>query len=310
MNSGLIKPRPVAGIGPPLLPAEGRRVLVIHNPVAGWRRRSRLAAVLAELHRHGAEVEVRETRARGDAQAIASAIAPGRYDVVAVAGGDGTVNEAANGLGPGAPPLAVIPLGTANVLAHEIGLGTAPARVALTIARAQPAVVWPGVVNGRRFLLMAGAGYDAHVVAAVGPALKRRLGKGAYVWQTLALLRRFRFRPYVIDIDGIQTQAYSLIVARGRLYGGRHLCAPRAGLERPSFEACLFRRGGRLAVLRYGLALVTGRLPRHPDVEIVSACRVEVAGMPGEPVQGDGDVIARLPARFSIADRPLWLLHP
>ncbi|HEY0832889.1 MAG TPA: acylglycerol kinase family protein, partial [Azospirillum sp.] len=105
-----------------------RRFLVIHNPVAGPRRARRLRAVIEVLtQRFGAEVRVQATSGRGDAEAMARAVAPGAWDALAVAGGDGTINEAVNGLAArgaeAAPvPLGIVPLGTANVLAHELGL--------------------------------------------------------------------------------------------------------------------------------------------------------------------------------------------
>ena len=92
---------------------------------------------------------------------------PNRYDVLVVAGGDGTINEAVNGLRDARLPLAIVPLGTANVLAAEIGMATDPRTVARTIALGRPRPISVGVANGRRFLLMAGTGFDAHVVQHV-----------------------------------------------------------------------------------------------------------------------------------------------
>ena len=103
-----------------------------------------------------------------------------------VAGGDGTVNETINGLARSGLPLALIPLGTANVLAAEIGLQTDPAAVARCVAFGQPRPIALGAANGRRFILMAGAGFDANVVAGVSVPMKRWLGKGAYILSSLA----------------------------------------------------------------------------------------------------------------------------
>ena len=109
----------------PLSARPNRRVLVIHNPTAGWRRRRRFERILSALIREGVAVDVRPTTKRGDAEAFARAADIHHHDVIAVAGGDGTINEAANGLfarqGTAAPvpALAIIPLGTANVLAPK-----------------------------------------------------------------------------------------------------------------------------------------------------------------------------------------------
>ncbi len=170
-----------------------RRVLVIHNPTAGWRRRRRFERILSALIAAGVDVDVRPTTRRGDAEAFARAADPAEHDAIAVAGGDGTINEVVNGLGDKKLPLAVIPLGTANVLAHEIGLGGSPREIAETIARGRPQPISVGIVNGRRFVMMAGFGFDAHVVAEVKPMIKKLFGKIAYVISTLKALVCFKF---------------------------------------------------------------------------------------------------------------------
>ena len=157
-----------------------RRVLVIRNPTAGGSTRPRFGRVLEHLARFGATVTVRETTCRGDAEQIAASASSDTFDVVA-AGGDGTINEVANGLAGKDLPLAIVPLGTANVLAVEIGMPLRARRIARAIACGDVRSVHVGMVNGRRFLMMAGVGFDAHVVANVNPRLKRAFGKLAYV---------------------------------------------------------------------------------------------------------------------------------
>ena len=300
--------RKPANSAPFAVPA--RRLLVIHNPVAGGARGGRLRAALERLAAMGCTVTVRPTDAVGAARRIAAAASPADFDVVAVAGGDGTMNEALNGLGDRSPALAILPLGTANVLAHEIGLGTAADRIAATLAGGPVAEVIPGEVNGRRFMLMCGVGFDAHVVENIDPLMKRRLGKGAYVWESLRQLAVYPFPAFRITVDGRPEPAASLIASRGRLYGGRFLLAPEAGLDRPALQATLFRSPGRLAAMRYAAALPLGLLSRLADAPRVAAGEIVVEGPPGDPVQGDGDVIAMLPARMTLASRPVRLVVP
>ncbi len=288
---------------------EDRRVLVVHNPVAGGRRRARMDAVARALVGRGCAVEVRLTEHAGHAESLVRDLSLADFEIVAVSGGDGTINEVLNALGPASPRLAIIPNGTANVLAQEIGLPARPAAVAGLIAEGQPEPLHPGVANDRRFAMMAGVGYDAHVVEGVDPRLKRRLGKGAYVWRSIAQMPTFDFHPYDIAIDGVATRACSAIVANGRFYAGRHLVAPEGRLDRPDFEICLFRRGGAWNVTRYGLALLAGLLPRLEDFQIRRGRTVEIAGRPGEPVQADGEIVARLPVRITVAAEPVWILR-
>src|SRR5262245_61827123 len=291
-----------------------RRMTVVFNPTAGGRRRARLNQTLKLLRDSGCEVAVQATAARGDAETIAREFGgqPQPRDLLVVAGGDGTINEAVNGLlsGGGASPLALVPLGTANVLANEIGLVTAPAAVARTIAGGTAVHAYVGIANGRCFTAMAGAGFDAHVVAHVSLRLKRLLGKGAYVLESLRQLWRFSFPRYRVTVDGQSYDAASVIVAKGHYYGGRYVCAPDARLDQPEFHVCLFQRSGRWHAIRYALALVFGRLPRLADFRVVRGRAVTIDGPAGDPLQGDGDIIAHLPARIAIAPQPLHLIVP
>ncbi len=288
----------------------GKRILVVHNPTAGQASHRRLEAVVARLRAGGAEVDLRATSRRGDAERFAGEADAGVHDVLAVAGGDGTVNEAVNGLTPAAPPLAILPTGTANVLAWEIGLGTTVARVADTMLHGRAQAVRAGRVDERRFLAMAGVGFDARVVAGVDLALKRHLGKAAYLWQGLKEAWSGDFPMHELEIDGRRERAAAAIIANGRLYAGRYLVAPGARLDDGRLHVCLFRTPGRLAALRYGLSMGLGRLNRLADYEVIPAERVVVSTPTGGPVQGDGDIMAALPARFDVDDVAISLMVP
>ncbi|MEE8276438.1 MAG: diacylglycerol kinase family protein [Alphaproteobacteria bacterium] len=306
--------------------ADRRRLLVIHNPVAGRRRRQRFQAVLDLLERHGDELSLRATEAPGDAIRLARQIEAGDGDLVVAAGGDGTINEVINGLvaeGRPAPlPLAIVPLGTSNVLAAEIGLGRSPAVVERAIREGPVRRVSLGritgagvpMANGRSFILMAGVGIDAHAVADVDPGLKRRFAQGAYVWAGMRQALRSRRRRYEVEIDGVRHEAAWVVVAKARRYGGPFVIAARARLDDPRFEVCLFARGGVWAMARYGSALVLGRLARSPGFSSVLGRRVRIAASPSElgeePVQCDGDHMARLPVEVEVVPEALDLVVP
>jgi diacylglycerol kinase (ATP) len=287
-----------------------RRLLIIFNPVAGWRRRRRLAPVLDQLRAHGCALVLRETQGPGDAERFAAEVDPAAFDLVVAAGGDGTVNETINGLASSGLPLALIPLGTANVLAAELGLRTDPAAVARCVAQGEIRPISLGAANGRRFILMAGAGFDAHVVAGVSPRMKGWLGKGAYVVSTLRQLVTFEFPTYEVQTDNTTWQAASVIVANARHYGGRFVCAPGASLESDTLQVCLFERAGRLAAIGYAVALFSGRLPEVAGYRLLEARRIEVRGRPGEPLQGDGDIIGQLNGKFEVLPGALKLAYP
>ncbi|MDJ0944544.1 MAG: YegS/Rv2252/BmrU family lipid kinase [Kiloniellales bacterium] len=285
-----------------------RRLLVILNPTAGRRHRGRCRATLERLRALGCAVTLRETTAAGEASALARAADPAAFDGVVAAGGDGTVNEVINGL-IGIPlPLALLPLGTANVLAAEIGLGLAPETVARAIVEGPRRRIACGRAGDRYFTQMAGVGFDAQVVENVDLALKRRIGKGAYVLEALRQAVRFGFPTYRVTADGESFTAASVIVAKGKHYAGRYLLAPEAAIEDPVFQVCLFERGGPLAVVRYALALQTGRLPARPDLRRLPARHITIEGPAGDPVQGDGDTIGRLPIEIAIVPDAIDLI--
>lgn len=298
----------------PAVGARPQRLLIIHNPIAGQRRRRRYAGFLAALRRQGVEIEDQPTARRGDAERLAASLEPAPGMIVAAAGGDGTINEVINGLlvNPAARdlPLAILPLGTANVLAAEIGLRCDAESVAHYICNGQAQPITLGRVNGRYFVMMAGVGFDAQVVADVDLQLKRRLGKLAYVLKSLRLLGRYPFPRYDLLCDGRRIPAASAVIANGRFYGGHLLMAPGASLQRPDLQVVVFTRSGRLQVLRYAAALLLGLLPRLNDVEILSAGDIHIDGPKGEPLQADGDLVARLPARIEAVPQALRLWMP
>ncbi|MDX1712090.1 MAG: diacylglycerol kinase family lipid kinase [Rhodovibrionaceae bacterium] len=302
---------------PSRAPAAARRLLVVFNPTAGWGQHQRLRAVLKELSKLGCVVRLRETSGPGDAESLARQASgkAAEFDAVVAAGGDGTVNEMVNGLGMSGKPLGLIPLGTANVLAREIGQDLEPRAVARTLAFGPLLEASVGEANDRKFLLMAGVGFDARAVADVNIDVKRQLGKGAYILAGLKNLLRGGFARYAVRIDGVEHEAYSVIIANARSYGGAYVIAPDARLERPVFEVCLFQIPGRMAVIRYALALKFGWLPRARGFRIVPGREVDVtfdeAQPPAdEPIQGDGDVLTRMPLSARIVPNALRLIVP
>ncbi len=292
-----------------------KSLLVVYNPIAGWRRPGLLEQVVAALESMGARVVIRRTSTRGDAERLARAARDEGYDRLLVAGGDGTINEAVNALAGSALPLAIVPMGTANVLATEIGLEAEARAIAETALDGPVARIALGQVQGRDapprlFTLMAGVGFDAEVVRSVDPRVKQRLGKFAYVLATLKLLLRYRTPRYVVHANGRQFAVGSVVLANGRHYGGAFVCAPEARLDRSSLELCLMQARGRRAIVRYALALALGRLHRQPDVEIIATREATIEGREGDPIQGDGDILGVLPARIAIAPETLLLAVP
>ena len=300
-----------------------KAILLIRNPIAGRRRRGLVEDVMRRVRAEGWTIDLVDTTAPGDARRLAEACDASRYAVIAVAGGDGTINEVVNGLAQrtdGGPALALVPLGTANVLAHELGLRATAKIVARTMIAGRELLVRPGEATGsgmpRHFSLMAGAGFDAKVVAGVSAPLKRRLGKAAYVWRSLIETRRYRPVRYAVEVDGARYEAASVIVTRSRLYAGPYVVAPEAALAQPLLHVCLFERWGRSQTLRFGLALLLGRLPKTGGYRVIAGHDVKISVLSdagesrSQPVQIDGDNALTLPVSIGLAPAAVRMLQP
>lgn len=285
-----------------------RRIVIIYNPIAGRRKKRRLYETVGILQEAGHSVAVLTTEQKGDAERFASTIDRVRCDVVVAAGGDGTINEVVNGLTADAPPLALVPLGTANIFAREIAAPFTPRAISAVIADAAPRTVHFGVANGRRFLQMAGVGFDATVVASLDPSLKRQFGRGAYVMEILRQWQRYRPRCYRLSVNGLSHEAATIIVAKGKYYGGAFVISPQASVLRRDFEVCTFLRADRGALLPYLLALGRGTLSQHQDVRLLAASTIDIDGDETEPVQLDGDIRCWLPCRIRMGAHGLHVL--
>ena len=282
-------------------------MLIVYNPTAGRRRAHVLWRVLDVLAGSGVRFEVAETLHANHAVTLARGAAAAGHSLCVAAGGDGTVAEVASGLDGQPTALGIIPLGTANVLAQELGLSFAPVAVASALALGRTQALWPGLAQGKRgtrlFVQMLGAGFDAQVVHRLPLPLKRLAGRSAYVMQTLRELPRYKFAPVRLRIDGVEQAVSSVIVSKGRLYGGNYLLAPGAVSGTPGFSVALFDRGGMWPALMYGAALPLNLLPRAPGFRLLRADRIEILSQ--GPAQADGDPAGDTPLLIQDAAHPI-----
>ncbi|TMJ75070.1 MAG: diacylglycerol kinase family lipid kinase [Alphaproteobacteria bacterium] len=289
-----------------------RHILIIVNPAAGRARSSerRLGRFVAALERQGCTVVLRRAGpSPGQVERLAGQAEPG-FDAIVAAGGDGTISAVVNGLGGRAVPFGVLPLGSANVLAREIRLPRAPEALASLVVTGPASPIWPGRVGNRAFVMMASAGFDSEIVAALSPELKRRVGRLAFAWGFLVRLWHCPACELTVRADGVEYRAAAVVAAKGRHYAGPFVVAPGADLAEPVLELVLLDRRGRWAMLRYATALFLGRVPRLGDIAIVRARQASVAGNRALPVQADGEIVGELPITLAVADRPLLLIRP
>lgn len=283
---------------------------IIHNPRAAAKRAGRFIAVLASLEAAGHRFEIVATAKAGDAAAFARATTRDKADVLVVAGGDGTVNDALQGIGPDAPPLGLLPLGTANVLAHEVGIGTDPGQIADCLMHGEVLPVRPGEVNGHRFMMMAGVGLDAQVVSDLRRGVKSRFGKAAYLIEVTRTLRRWPGNDISLTADGASHRGATVVVSRGKRYGGSFILAPQGDIAAPTFQVTLFPSGRPVSVFARFVAIPLGLLHRLRLVRQFETDTIEIEGPAGDPVQADGDIVAALPVRIALSRDTIDLCVP
>jgi diacylglycerol kinase (ATP) len=306
--------------------------MLFYNPHSGQRRGTqasveRAAAVLREA---GVEADVVATRSAAEAgQQAKDAVAQG-YDTIFACGGDGTILDVAQGLvaQPGSAALAILPLGTANVLAHDLGIPLDTVAAAHAVLRAIPLRVSvgkidyqsdEGVPSTRYFLSVAGAGQDGYLFHQLASGHKRSFGAAAYSLKAFHVWLTHRMEWFSASRSSGSAENVApperitqLLAVRLRNFGGvlRDL-ASGASLANTDLRVVLFKTSSRWSYLLYVLRGVVGARWAVPGVELCSATRIVCAtSESGVPVyiEADGELLGQLPAEISIVQDALTLL--
>jgi diacylglycerol kinase (ATP) len=294
-----------------------RKATLISNPKTGRYavRRRPVEELAAKLESLGFTIDLRLTQGPGDATEIAARAARNGSSDVIVAGGDGTINEAIQGLAGTKARLAIIPRGTANVLARELSLPLEDEQALKIVAEGKSRQIYLGLAidetkqESRYFVLMAGIGLDASVVRRVQPSLKKRIGKGAFWISGLSHLATWNPRPFILEINGRKYTSTFAAIGKAAKYGGDLAITPGARLDEPQFEICIIDTRSRLRYLHLLSHAMRNGMPRNtPEVQFVNAVRVRAHG--DAQVQIDGELIGHLPMRFEIAPHSLQVIVP
>lgn len=276
----------------------------------------RLDRAVTTLRNSGSSVELFPTHAPQHAGELARRALESGCDLILAAGGDGTINEAINGIAGSPVMFGALPAGTANVLANEIGFSNRPDHAAQQILDAVPVRIALGALdrpgNQRRFfVLMAGVGLDARIVYELDLDLKGKLGKLAY-WH--GGLRQFG-RPvprFHLAVNGCGYHASFALITRVRNYGGDFEIARKVLLTHDDFEVVVFQNHLWQDYLRFFAAVITNRLYNTPGIAVKRATSVEVNAPEDQRIylQADGEALGVLPATISIVRDSLTLLMP
>jgi len=305
---------------------ELRNALLIHNPNAGGGgkgRRKELDVARKILATGGIEADLAETTGPGDATEIALRAGNEGRQLVIACGGDGTLNEVVNGLARQQNghrvPLALLPGGTANILAKELTLPWDIPQAAHRLVRGTVREIALGLATpvdepekARYFLSVAGAGPDGRITYAVDLELKARLGILAYWWQGAREALLYKFPRFNVKTKDQTIEASLVIVGRTKHYGGPFKITTEADLYEDQFELAVLTTQSGLRYLSYLPTLWFGDLRKTEGVHFLKADTLVCEPTDGEPVyaQVDGEPLSRLPVEFKIVPRALKLLIP
>jgi len=295
------------------------RTCVIFNPAARGDKARHFRRHLDEIASHGA---LKATAAPGDARRLATEAVADGFELIVAAGGDGTVNEVLNGIGDASDGFArarlgVLPLGTVNVFAREIGL---PLRIerawqALQCGRETrvdlPRVEFSanGVRRRQHFVQLAGAGLDARAIEIVTWPLKKKFGLLAYVIAGMKALRG-DLSKITARIDGQNATGELILIGNGRFYGGPLEIFPKADLRDGFLDICVLPKANWLTMFRCAPALLARRKLPANAAQRLRASTFELTGDIPTPFELDGEWAGRLPATFSVAREQLRVVIP
>jgi len=297
------------------------RCVIIYNPHAGKlknRGLDRLERARRILIEAGYEATLVPTSGPGAAVGLARGWAANGVDLIVAAGGDGTINEVAEGMVYSAVPLGILPAGTANVLASETGMSSnleTAARDLLTYTAERISLGQLDFNNGsparRHFLLMAGVGLDARMIYNLSAPLKSNLGKIAYWIAAFSHIGR-RLEEFSVKIDERDYHCSFALVSKVRNYGGDLEIARDTSLFDDQFEVVLFEGQNSVRYLRYFAGVVMNRLQGMEGVRILRARKLDVSSVRDTRVyiQVDGEYAGHLPGSIEIVRDAITLLLP
>jgi diacylglycerol kinase (ATP) len=311
-----------------------RKAALFYNPLSGRRKKYRVQDVEAAasiLRAAGVEVEVAPTRAASDAASqVRMAIRDG-FDTIVACGGDGTIHDVIQGLACKDAALGIIPLGTANAMAHDLRLPINVERAARALLTAVPKRIAVGKIDyrnfndfpsSRYFTVAAGVGVDAHLFYKLNRLIKDRMGMLAYYSKALHLWMTHKMRYFEAEFssngEAIQREPRlsEMLAIRINQFGGvlREL-APGASLGRNDMRLVLCRTGNRAMYLAYVFRGILGLSKGVPGIVLAHADQVTGRSVSGEKpeniyVEADGELLGRLPVTFSMVPDALTVLVP
>ncbi len=281
---------------------------MILNPAARGERARRLKASIDAL---SPRVHVQLTKKMGDAKALAQRGVMQGYDAIVAAGGDGTVNEVVNGLAGSDVPFGILPVGTMNVFATELGIPMGNLSKAWKIIETgNIRAIDLAKANDGYFVQLAGIGLDAEVVRQTTPDSKKALGPLSYLLTLAQVAARKPPRITIQAAEHEDREGSFVLVGNGRLYGGPFSMFKNARLDDGLLDVMVFQNQSHWDIFRYMQAIVFGAHPGLPDVEYFQTRELRLSAADFVPVEVDGELIGELPYTFGFSKKKLNVLAP
>jgi diacylglycerol kinase (ATP) len=282
--------------------------LIILNPAADSERALRKRARVESLARN---CVVCATTYTGEAEMMARRGVAEGFEKIVAAGGDGTINEVVNGLAGTGATLGLLPIGTMNVFATELGLPVHDLDLCWDIVQGDSSrdVDLPKA-NQKFFVQLAGVGLDAQVVKETSSQLKRNFGPLSYVISALQIAARKPPRLFIQSEDASIDEGSFVLVGNGRLYGGPFPFFKHAALDDGLLDVIVFKRLGYLEIIKYLQDVIFSSEIRVPEIEYFQTQRLRVESDQTVPVELDGELVGNCPVEFRIQERSLRVLVP
>jgi diacylglycerol kinase (ATP) len=281
------------------------KILVILNPAA---RGERAKNTYERIQKLPAAI-VQTTSAPGDARGLASWGVKKGYRTVVAAGGDGTINEVVNGLVGSDVALGILPVGTMNVFAAELGLPNSLEKAWAVIRARHIRRVDLVRANEQYFVQLAGVGLDAQVVQATSLNFKKNFGPLSYLFSAAQIAAR-KPPKLIVEHDERRLEGSFVLIGNGRYYGGPVAFFKDARIDDGKLDVLIFKNLGYLDIARYLGTILMGNHTELDDVEYFQTKRVHVSSADDVPVEVDGEVVTTLPVTFRISSRKLKVVVP
>ena len=279
---------------------------IILNPAAKGDQARKTADRMTKLV---PEARIFLTENPGDGERLAKEAVAQGFQIIVAAGGDGTVNEVLNGIDPAKCALGILPVGTMNVLALELGISPDLERALAVIRNGRRRKVDLGYANGRRFLQLAGVGLDAEVVRKTHPEAKRAWGPWSYLL-TVAQVTVAPAPHLRVKTAGQEFHGAMVLIGNGRHYGGPFRFFPKADMADGKLDVCIFPKSGPLDLLWYLQGVLIGGPESLPEVKYLQVPELTVEADKKVALEVDGEYGGETPVTFRLEKKGVEVIVP